>query len=250
MLDLTSTVVAVTAIAVILTSIASTLALRLSQRIVLAALAGVWVALAIGAAVTGAFASPGQRPIALFVLLAPLGVTGAAALLSSAVRSTLLAIPMPLLIGLNAFRIGGVLFVLLAEAGRVAGPFPYIAGWGDVVTGVLAIPVAWVAAHESADHPRRILAWNVFGTLDLFVAVVLGVISRNGSPLQLIHAGVGSAGLTQFPWSLVPTVLVPYFLISHAVVFAQLRSQTQRAGAEGLGEASGRWNSTTIKTAT
>jgi hypothetical protein len=244
MLDLIGTVIALTAIAVILTSILSTLALRLSQRIVLAALVGIWVGLATGAAVGGASASPGQGPIALFVLLAPLVVTGAVALLSPGVRSTLLAIPMPLLIGLSTFRIGGVLFVVLAEAGRLAGPFPYLAGWGDVITGVFAIPAAWAAAHGIANHRGRILAWNSFGTLDLLVAAVLGVTSRNGSPLQLIHAGVGSAGLTHFPWSLVPTVLVPYFLISHLVVFAQLRSRTRAAGSERLDEMSGQWRLT------
>jgi len=249
MLDLIGTVVTVAAIAVILTSLVSTLAVRLSQRILLAALVGVWVGLAIGTAVMGAFASPRQGPIALFVLLAPLAVTAAAALLSPGVRRKLLAIPMPLLVGLNVLRMGGVLFVVLAEAGRLAGPFPYLAGWGDVATGVLAIPVAWAAARDLANHRRRILAWNAFGTLDLFVAVVLGVTSRNGSPLQLIHAGVGSAGLTHFPWSLVPTVLVPYFLLSHALVYAQLRSQTHRAGSERPGELSGRWNSPTFKTA-
>jgi hypothetical protein len=244
MLDLIGTVLALTAIAVILTSIVSSLMLRLSQRIALAALAGVWVGLATGAAIAGAFASPGQGPIALFVLLAPLGVAGAAALLSPGFRSMLLAIPTPLLIGLSAFRIGGVLFVVLAEAGRLAGPFPYIAGWGDVITGVGAIPAAWAAVHGLANRRGRILVWNVFGTLDLVVAGVLGVTSRNGSPLQLIHAGVGSGGLTHFPWSLVPTVLVPYFLISHLLVFAQLRSQTERARSKRLDEAGGHWRLT------
>lgn len=232
MLDLIGTAVVFTAIAVILTSVVSTLALRLSQRIMLVALVGVWVAVAAGAAVMGAFASPGQGPVALFLLLAPLGVTAAAALLSPAARSILLSIPTPLLIGLNVFRIGGVLFVVLAAAGRLAGPFPYVAGGGDVITGALAIPAAWVATRALASHRRAVLAWNSFGALDLLVAVALGVTSRNGSPLQLIHAGVGSAGLTHFPWSLVPTVLVPYFLICHALVLVQLRSHAHHDGSK------------------
>jgi hypothetical protein len=58
--------------------------------------------------------------------------------------------------------------------------------------------------------------------LDLVVALILGISSANGSPLQIIHAGVGSAGVQTLPWSLIPTVLVPMFLIVHAVIFAQL----------------------------
>jgi hypothetical protein len=61
--------------------------------------------------------------------------------------------------------------------------------------------------------------------LDLILAVTLGVLSRNGSPVQLIHAGVGSAALAQLPWSLIPSLLVPYFLVSHGLVFAQLRAR-------------------------
>jgi cytochrome bd-type quinol oxidase subunit 2 len=73
--------------------------------------------------------------------------------------------------------------------------------------------------------------WNWFGTLDLFAAVALGVTSANGSPLQLIHAGAGSEAIQSLPWSLVPTVLVPFYLIMHGIIFAQLRTRSaQRAG--------------------
>jgi hypothetical protein len=67
-----------------------------------------------------------------------------------------------------------------------------------------------------------IAAWNTFGMVDLIVAVALGLISRNGSPLQLIHAGVGSAAMQTLPWAFVPTVLVPFFLIDHGIIFAHL----------------------------
>jgi hypothetical protein len=49
----------------------------------------------------------------------------------------------------NVIRLGGVLFVLPALAGRLSGPFPHISGWGDFVTGALAIPVAWLALRET-----------------------------------------------------------------------------------------------------
>jgi hypothetical protein len=43
-----------------------------------------------------------------------------------------------------------------------------------------------------------------------------------GSPIQLIHAGMGSAAMQYLPYCLVPTVLVPFYLITHAIVAAQL----------------------------
>ena len=57
-----------------------------------------------------------------------------------------MAIPTSLLIGLNAMRVLGVLFLLLALDGRLAGPFPFSAGLGDIITGVFAIPLALTVA--------------------------------------------------------------------------------------------------------
>jgi len=54
------------------------------------------------------------------------------------------------------------------------------------------------------------------------LAVSLGILSAQGSPLQLIHAGVGSEAMQYLPYCLVPSVLVPFYLITHAVVAAQV----------------------------
>ena len=63
-----------------------------------------------------------------------------------------------------------------------------------MITGALAIPLALSIARSKEPSVRTIAAWNAFGTLDLVVAVGLGITSAAGSPLQLIHAGVGCAG--------------------------------------------------------
>jgi hypothetical protein len=119
------------------------------------------------------------------------------------------------------------MFLLLAADGRLAGPFPYSAGWGDIIVGVFALPLAWAVARGTASN-LLIAAWNTFGLLDLVTAVTLGVASANGSPAQLIHAGVGSQAITHLPWSIIPTVLVPYFIVMHAIIFAQLRARAPR----------------------
>jgi hypothetical protein len=154
----------------------------------------------------------------------PLLVVGVLALNSRGVRTALLAVPMPLLIGLNSLRMLGVLFLLLAASGRLSGPFPFSAGLGDVITGALAIPLALSVARSGQLPSVAVRRWNIFGALDLFVAVGLGLTSAAGSPLQLIHAGVGSAAMQYLPYCLVPTVLVPFYLITHAIIAAQLAS--------------------------
>jgi hypothetical protein len=127
-----------------------------------------------------------------------------------------------LLIGLNALRVVGLLFLALAAVGRLSGPFPYSAGFGDVITGLIAIPLALRVARG---EPASIAAWNAFGALDLFAAAGLGLTTAQGNPLQILHVGVGSEAMQSLPFSLVPTVLAPFYLIVHAVVAAQLAAR-------------------------
>ena len=146
---------------------------------------------------------------------------------SAGFRSALAAIPAPYIIGLNVFRVIGVFFLVLLAEGRLSGPFPYFAGGGDIITGLFALQTARFAQYAPLNHPR-ILAWNTFGILDLLLAVSLGVFSQPG-PTQLIHAGVGSAALTTLPWSLIPLVLVPTYLIGHATIFARALGRQENA---------------------
>jgi hypothetical protein len=123
---------------------------------------------------------------------------------------------------LNSARVFGVMFLLLAAAGRLSGPFPYFAGLGDMVTGALTIPLAVRVARSAQLPAGAIRLWNLFGALDLVVAVGLGITSANGSPMQLFHAGVGSDAIQHLPTCLIPSVLVPFYLITHAIVAAKL----------------------------
>jgi hypothetical protein len=230
MLDVIGTILVGVALGVILTAIITALPLRLSRRFVVAGAAGAWVGLAGAVAGAGGLSNV---PTVLAMFGTPLITIVGLVLGIPAARRALTAIPLPLLIGLNIIRLAGVLFVLLAFAGRLSGPFPYIAGWGDFATGALAIPVAWLA-NKTRFRDRLVLAWNTFGILDLIVAVTLGLISRNGSPLQLIHAGVGTAAMQSLPWAFVPTVLVPFFLIAHAIVFAHLRARSLEFGQQPI----------------
>jgi hypothetical protein len=220
MIDIIGTIAAATALAVLLAMVVCTIPVGLTWRLTIAAIGGAWVGVAIAVAASGALAAPALLGV---LFASPLVAVAGLALAFPAVRGALLAIPLPLVIGVNFFRLLGAEFLVLASVGRLSGPFPFSAGWGDIVTGALAIPVAILATRVRAND-ARILAWSAFGTLDLAVAMLLGITSANGSPLQLIHAGVGSGAMQTLPWSLVPTVLVPLFLIGHGIVFAQARA--------------------------
>src|SRR5262249_14899974 len=138
-------------------------------------------------------------------------------------REALLSIPMPVMVALNVVRIFAVLFLALAAEGRLTGAFPYSAAWGDIITGVVAVPVLWLLKDDAgARHTTAIGAWNLFGAADLGLAIAFGITSAEGSHWQLF-AGPGSQPMQHAPWSFVPTVLVPIWLILHAIIAVQLR---------------------------
>jgi hypothetical protein len=200
-------------------AVLSTVPMRAGTRLALGAAIGAWISLVVLIAGSGALQdSPFVVPV-LFAL--PLIAAGLAAT-SATARAAIMAIPMPLIIALNTWRVLGVFMLLAAFAGTMSGPFPYSAGIGDIITGIFAIPVARIASKNPRDV--RVLQWNIFGALDLVAAVFLGMTSINGGPFQLIHAGIGSAQMTSLPWALIPLVLVPTYLIGHAIVFAHVRA--------------------------
>jgi len=164
--------------------------------------------------------------IGIFVCAPLLAATFAA--VWPAARAAMLSVPMPLMIGLNVGRVFAVLFFLLAAEGRLAGPFAFFAGWGDIITGLMALPVMWFASKREGKYTSAIAVWDLFGAADLVLAIALGITSAAGSPLQIFDAGPGAEAMQQLPWSFVPTVLVPFWLILHAIIWVQLRTQMQR----------------------
>ena len=219
MLDILRTLTLGATAGTLFAAVLTALPIRLGSRLAVGAGVGAWISLVVTLAGSGTVSG---SPLAVPILFAlPLVAAGLAAT-SALSRSAMMAIPAPMIIALNAMRVLGIFMVLAGFAGSMSGPFPYVAGIGDIITGPFALPVARLAARNPRDV--RVLEWNIFGALDLVVAVSLGMTSANGSPLQIIHAGVGASAMTTLPWALIPLVLVPTYLIGHALVFAHLRA--------------------------
>jgi hypothetical protein len=203
-----------------------------AAKVTLAAVIGIWIGVA--AAVAEAGLLPISRPVPVVGLFVAVPLLAAAfATAWPRAREAMLSIPTPVMVALNVVRVFAVLFLALAAEGRLTGPFPYSAAWGDIITGVIAIPVLWLLKDGGgARHTTAIGAWNVFGAADLVLAIAFGITSAEGSPLQLFP-GPGSQAMQHAPWSFVPTVLVPIWLILHAIIAVQLwrakRGQAARA---------------------
>ena len=240
MLELIGTTVLTAVIAVNLNAAVTTMPISPVQKLTTVTIAGLWIGLAIALGATGIYASTATPVPAVGVILAlPLLAIGGAALLSARVRKTLLALPVPLLVSLNALRIlPGAFILLLAAQGKLSGPFPQSAGWGDIIVGVIAIPLTLAVARNVTGSRLALLAWNILGTLDLVEAVALGVLSAPGSPQQVFGGSVGATAMWSLPWSSVPTLLVPFYFITHGIIFARLLQGERRPNGFAASQAS------------
>ena len=227
-IDFIGTVVLTAVITVNVNAVINTLQVSRPMRLGLAAGAGLWIGLQAALASAGAFAT--AVPYIGISVAFPLVAAAVALYAAPAFRAAMLAVPTPLLVGLNISRVLGAFFLILAASGRLGGPFPQSAGWGDIIVGVLALPLAFAIARGTASR-GAVLLWNTLGTVDLIAAVGLGVVSAEGSPIQMIHAGAGSVAISALPWAFIPTVLVPFYLIMHGVIFLQMQER-RRGGME------------------
>ena len=221
MLDFAGTVATTALILFAVTALIAFMRISDAAKLALAAGVGIYVGLAAAAGAAGWLAISRPFPAISVFVAGPL----AAAVIASAfpaARAAMLSVPMPLMVGLNVRRVFAFMFLLLAAQGRLAGPFPYCAALGDIITGIAALRVMHLAA-APAKHAAAIAAWDLFGAADLVLAIFLGVTSAQGSPLQLFHWPPGSQAMQYLPWSFVPTFLVPVWLILHAVVWVKLR---------------------------
>ena len=226
MLDFVGTIVTAALMVFVVTALLVFMDISRGAKLTMAALLGLWIGLAAAAGAAGWLTNPGPFPIMGIFVAAPL-LAAAIAAAWPAARQAMLSLPLPLMVGLNIGRVAGVLFLLLAAEGRLSGPFPYSAGWGDIIAGALALPILWLM-QDNGRQTTAIHLWNAFGMADLVLAIGLGVTSAANSPLGIFRDGAGSEAMQHLPWSFVPTVLVPIYMILHAIIWARLRRPVMR----------------------
>ena len=115
---------------------------------------------------------------------------------------------LPILL-LHSFRHLGLMFLAPgATGGEMPPQFAYPAALGDLIAAVLAL--AAIPAVAKGARSARLLVWvfNVWGTADLIVAIVLATIYD-------ANASMGAAY-----W--IPAFWVPALLVTHYITFVML----------------------------
>ena len=184
-----------------------------------------WFLLAAAISLAGGFdAAVGEKPVAiLLAIAAPILTFWLAYARVPAFRKWLLGLDMRHLILLHSWRMIGMGFVFLYFHDLLPALFALPAGLGDAMAAVGAIFLA-IALYDNASavSRKRIFAWNTFGLVDFIVAVSMGVLTRTGEVFH-ISGAAGSEIMGIFPLALIPAFGVPFYIITHLVIYAQLR---------------------------
>jgi hypothetical protein len=184
-----------------------------------------WLAVVWNLAVNGFFQPiPGvtglpKLPIAIF---APVIIGLIVLVRSKSIAAVLDAIPASWLIALQVYRIFGGIFLVNWVQGTTAGAFAWPAGVGDMLTGIMALPVAYLVATGAEKARSAAMAWNVFGLLDFAVAITMGTLSNPG-PFQIFGLDIPASLAGTYPIVLIPAVAVPSSILLHALSIRQLR---------------------------
>src|SRR4051812_37242424 len=167
-LDLAIAVATTAAAAMIVAMLSLSIDAPRAARIVMAAVLNLWFVVTVTLAATGAVTPSGVGTMGVGVAVAlPIAVGVALAWSSAAFRSAIAGIPLSVLIGVNALRVLGVFFLILYAEGRLPAPFAPSAGWGDIIVGAAALPVAFFVAQRVSGWRPITFLWNAFGTADL-----------------------------------------------------------------------------------
>ncbi len=183
-----------------------------------AGLIGAWFLLFLFASALKVFESYSARPqpwLGLAVLT-PFILFSLWYAASAGLRQFALTLNPRTLTMVQAWRIGGFVFLVLHANGILPGIFALPAGWGDIAIGATAPLVAMKLVHS--DRRKSFILWQILGILDLVMAVSLGTLARLISP-----GGITTGAMTVLPLSLIPTFAVPLLIILHVICIAQAR---------------------------
>ncbi len=205
---------------------------RTAVRQVLAVF-GVWFVATLAAVLGGAYAAaPGEPSVALVVqLVAVVAAYHVVMRVVPSLRRGVEALDPALLVGLQSWRVLGMMFLFLMALGELPAVFSVPAGVGDVLVGVTA-PFVAVKLRNGSLPERALGAFVILGLLDFVAAFAFG----NVFSVQPDRYA-GFASMTQWPMVLVPGLFVPAFALLHLASWTAFRARqagTEASDARGV----------------
>lgn len=178
----------------------------------------------------GAFKATGSLPpvnILLAAVTPPL-LFFIAFRVSKGIRQWVESVDLALVTAMQGWRVVGAAFLFYWGYGLLPAAFAAPAGIGDVLVGLLAPFVALKVVRKSPGWMRASYFLVILGMADFISAFTLGVALRDKGQAGYSfaeHTGL----LAEFPLTLIPSFLVPFFMILHLIALLRLRHSSLEA---------------------
>jgi hypothetical protein len=137
-------------------------------------------------------------------------------------RRVIDTIPQQWLVGLQLYRIEGIVFLALYSAASLPAAFAIPAGAGDALIGLFAPLVAFSYIRKWPNANTLLRTWNLLGIADLVTAITTGFLT-SPSPVQLLALDKPNHLISQYPLVMIPVFLVPLALLLHLASLQKLR---------------------------
>lgn len=184
-----------------------------------------WGVISLVLNIFGVFAPhPDKPPLAFLIsVIGPPILFAFAYSLSTKVRTLSLSLDLRLLTAIQAWRLVGVMFLVLMSFGLLPGAFAWPAGIGDILVGAYAPFVVVAISRQTLGWHKHAVLLNVLGLLD-FVGAIGGGVLSGGTSIGILHGHVTSDIMQELPLSMIPTFAVPFWIVLHIISLLKLRN--------------------------
>jgi hypothetical protein len=155
----------------------------------------------------------GQPPFKLAAsILVPVGIGVLIWRLVPAIRRWTDSWDLAIVVGIQTFRVIGIVFLFVWWLGHLPTIFAWVAGLGDIAVGILALPATVAVALKSPGWQAGVRRLTYAGLADFAVVLSLGALSAEGRPLQFPGEPTAVA-MQMMPMVMIPGFLVPIFIL-------------------------------------
>ncbi|MBI5355569.1 MAG: hypothetical protein HZB68_03895 [Candidatus Aenigmarchaeota archaeon] len=132
------------------------------------------------------------------------------------------ALPNHWIIGVQIYRLLGVVFLFLYRDGLMPGEFALPSGIGDIAVGITAPLVAFLFLTKNKHAPKAGKLWNYIGIADLVLALIMGALTAP-TLLQSLSFDLPNTLIISYPLVTIPTFAVPFAFLLHLISLRLLK---------------------------
>lgn len=186
-----------------------------------------WLLASGGISLTGFFTDFSTLPPRFAILLLVPIVLSILLLVNKRTKIVLRHISPAAIMGLQCFRIGvEILLWSLHKSNTIPVQMSFEGLNFDVLTGLTALPFAWLCFRGGKTRRGLAIAWNVAGLL-LLVNIVVIAITSTPSPMRLFMNEPANTVVAYFPFVWLPAFLVPLAYTLHFLSIKQMLDKSR-----------------------